>query len=332
MMDDNKEQVRALGLMSGGLDSQLAVCLLRDQGIQVEAVFFESPFFGATRARTAASNLGIHLHVVDFTQDIISLLDNPPNGFGRCMNPCIDCHANMIRRAWELAHDSGAHFVFTGEVLNQRPMSQRHPSLLTVARDSGVGDKLLRPLSALRLAPTDPEKRGLVDRTKLLALDGRSRKPQFELAERFGITEYPSPAGGCRLTEPNFSRRLRDLQANEGLHGVGSINLLRIGRHLRLAPKVKIIVGRNERDNVALEGGMELYDLLLTVEDTPGPSVLVPLGSSKEHVLQAASICARYSDCDPGASVTVRVRSARGIERVVVTPASVEEVQKLMIQ
>ena len=330
-VNENKQQVRALGLMSGGLDSQLAVCLLRDQGIHVEAVFFESPFFGADRARTAAANLDIRLHVVDFTDDIISLLDDPPHGFGKCMNPCVDCHACMIRRAWELAEELDFHFVFTGEVLNQRPKSQRHHALRAVAEDSGVGDKLLRPLSALRLAPTDPEKSGLVDRSQLLALDGRSRKPQFQLAAQFGITDYPSPAGGCRLTEPNFSRRLRDLQLNEGLGSVRAIHLLRFGRHFRLAPGVKIIVGRNAQDNAEIEANLDSKELLLTVEGIPGPSVLMPMESSREHVLLAASICARYSDCKEGERVTVCVKSTEGLERVTVAPASDEDIRELML-
>ena len=192
---------RGLCLLSGGLDSQLSICVLRDQGLHVEAVVFASPFFKIEAAKRASENLKVPLQVVSFTQDILELVNHPPHGFGGGLNPCIDCHALMIRRAGELMVEKGFDFVATGEVLNQRPMSQNRRSLGIVEADSALNGRLLRPLSALLLEPTVPELEGKVDRTRLLGLNGRTRKPQMELAKKFGLVEYPSPAGGCLLTE-----------------------------------------------------------------------------------------------------------------------------------
>ena len=219
---DGRRKARGLSLISGGLDSQLAVCVLQRAGAEVEGVSFETPFFRADAARKAAAALGVKLHVVDFTDDEIALIENPPHGFGGAMNPCIDCHATMIRRAGELMRKLGYDFVATGEVRGQRPMSQNAQSLLTVEKSSGMKGRLVRPLSAKLLEPTIPELEGLIDREKLLDISGRSRERQIALAAEFGITDYPSPAGGCKLTEEAFGRRLKDLmeqtlnsQANE---------------------------------------------------------------------------------------------------------------------
>jgi tRNA U34 2-thiouridine synthase MnmA/TrmU len=330
-MDGTPQRIQALSLLSGGLDSQLAICTLKEQGIDVHGVVFSSPFFEIAAAKKAAAALDVPLYVIDFSRDIVDLLKNPKHGFGSCMNPCIDCHAGMLRRAGDMMEEMGFHFLSTGEVLNERPMSQNKRALSTVAAECGYGDVLVRPLSARRLPETVPEKRGWVDRKKLHDLEGRSRKPQFALAERYGITEYPSPAGGCRLTEPNFSERLKDLKEHEGLNGVRSLELLKYGRHFRLAPKLKIVVGRHERDNAFLEGTAELYELLLQIEGFPGPTGLVPYTASEEQVLQGARICLRYSDCPAGKTATVRVRSSRGMHRIETTPAAKDEAEALRI-
>lgn len=309
----------------------MAMCLIRGQGIIAEGIFFESPFCDSDRARRAAASLGIYLHIIDFTADALELIENPVHGLGSCMNPCIDCHARMLQRTGEMAIDLGFHFMFTGEVLNQRPMSQKRRGLDAVAKDSGYESLIVRPLSARLLPPTDPEERGWVDRSKLLAIEGRSRKKQFALATEYGLTDYPTPAGGCRLTEPNFCRRLADLKDHEGLRGRRAIELLRTGRHFRLGPKTKAIVGRNERDNALLEGSAELYDVILKIEDIPGPTVMIPFTASEEEIQIAAAIGARYSDCEKSDVVSVKARTARGVRIIKVHPADLDDIQPLMI-
>lgn len=325
------ERIRALALLSGGLDSRLAVCLLKQQGIDVQGIVFKSPFFEIGEAVKGAEQLDISLHVHDFSKDIIELLDNPKHGFGSCMNPCVDCHARMLKRAGEFAEDTGCRFLVTGEVLNERPKSQNRRSLDIVAEESGYRPIILRPLSAKLLPATEPELKGWVDRECLEGIQGRSRKRQFQLAETFGLREFPSPAGGCRLTEPNFSRRLLDLKEHEGLQGIRSIRLLRVGRHFRLSTALKLIVGRNERDNAVIEGAAELYDLVLKPEDVPGPTGLLPFTASKEEVRLSAAICARYSDAPRDGDVRIRVRSPRNVDRLDVVPVKPEEIEVLRI-
>jgi len=328
---DDPRKVRALVLFSGGLDSQLAVCVLRDQDVDVEAVTFDSPFFSVGVARKSAAALGLPMHVVNFSRDIVSLLENPKHGFGSCMNPCIDCHARMLQRAGEMLEPLGCHFIITGEVLNERPMSQNRQSLEIVARESGWEDLVLRPLSAGLLPETRPARMGWVSRSKLLSIEGRGRKPQLRLAKHYGLKDFPSPAGGCLLTDPSFCRRLKDLRDHEGFNGERSMHLLRIGRHFRLAEQLKVIVGRNEGDNAALEGHAELYDLVLRVEDVPGPTAILPFTASDEQIDLAAAICARYSDVSGNGPVVVRVRSSRDLRRVSVEPAATEAVDALRV-
>lgn len=328
----DRRKIRALSMLSGGLDSTLAICVLSRQGIEVDAVTFDSPFYSVDKGRAAAAQLGVRLHVVNFSHDILSLLDHAPHGYGKCMNPCVDCHAAMLRRAGELMTELGHDFLSTGEVLNQRPMSQNRQSLGVVARESGYGDLVVRPLSAQLLPETLPEREGWVDRSRLLAIHGRGRREQMELAEEYGIRDYPSPAGGCRLTEPNYCRRLWDLKEHEGLTSERSLVLLRYGRHFRLADRTKLIVGRNEADNAFLEGTAELYDVILRTDGVRGPTAILPLGTSDEHVLLGARICAGYSDASPEAAVSVKVRTARGINRVKVTAADRTASDPLMIR
>ena len=316
---------RGLCLLSGGLDSQLAICLLRDQGLHVEAVVFASPFFKIEAAKRAAGNLKVTLHVVSFTRDILELVNHPPHGFGGGMNPCIDCHALMIRRAGELMAEKGFDFVATGEVLDQRPMSQNRRSLGIVEKDAALNGRLLRPLSALLLEPTVPELEGVVDRTRLLGLSGRSRKPQMELAAKFGMAEYPSPAGGCLLTEKGFCRKLADVKAKEGLGDERLVWLLLHGRHFRLPGGAKCIAGRDARDNAALKGARREGDVLLYTVDVPGPTVLIPLGAGEEDVALAAKLCASYGDHGGRATVTVSIRRGQQGEERVIEPLPKEQ-------
>jgi hypothetical protein len=325
MLANQGRKVRALGLLSGGLDSRLACILLREQGVEVHGIVFRSPFFDDARAREAARTLGLPLHVVDFSADIVNILRNPVHGFGGCMNPCIDCHARMLKRAGELAEELGFDVVFTGEVLGQRPMSQNRRSLAIVAKESGCQHMVLRPLSALLLPETEPERRGLIDRSRLLGIRGRSRKPQLQMAGRYGLKDFPTPAGGCRLTEPNFCARLRDLRDHEGFTGVHALTLLRYGRHFRLADGVKLILGRNEKENAIIEDSAELYDLVLKHERLPGPSGLMPMASTDEQVRLGAGICAAYCDGTGDRPARISVRSSSGLTTLEVVPLSAED-------
>lgn len=299
--------VRGLSMLSGGLDSQLAICVLRQQGIEMQAVLFQSPFFEIGAALAAAEAMQIKLHVVDFTDDILSLVEHPPHGFGSCMNPCVDCHARMLKRTGALMRELGCDFISTGEVLNQRPMSQNGKALRTVAEASGYAEQIVRPLSAKRLPPSRPEREGLVDRDRLLDFNGRTRKPQLALAAAFGLTDYPSPAGGCRLTEPNYARRLRDLKAHEGLRTARLIALLPLGRHLRLPGGSKLVVGRDQAENAAIEQAAIESDVRLRTAVVPGPTLLIPDVAREEDLTLAAQICAAYGDHGEQATVAIRI-------------------------
>ncbi len=281
-------RARGLGAFSGGLDGLIAAKLLDDMGVELLLVTFSSPYFSADHGRAGAARLGLPWREVDFTAEIMALLADPPSGFGSCLNPCIDCHAAMIARLGGIMREEGFDFVFTGEVLGQRPMSQSFPSLNRVAKLSGISGRLLRPLSAKLLAPTIPEAEGLVDRERLLDLSGRGRKPQMALAARWGLT-FPPPAGGCLLTDQGYSRRLGALR-DAGLLSPLNSRLILHGRMFRLGPGSFLVLGRDEKDNLALEtltGGA-----VFTPLDIPGPSA-VPIGAPSPP--EAAALVALYS-------------------------------------
>lgn len=312
---------RGFSLLSGGLDSQLAVCVLREAGAEVEAVAFETPFFPADTARKAAAQLGVPLTVVDFTADEIALVKNPPHGFGGAMNPCIDCHATMIRRAGEMMKERGWDFVATGEVVNQRPMSQTRQSLGVVARSSGLEGRLVRPLSAQLLEPTIPETEGKLDRSKLLGLSGRQRQPQLELAAKFGLKEFPSPAGGCKLTEKGFGRRLKDLLDHEGLDDRRLVELLNIARRFRLPGGTGVLLGRDARDNAVLKQARRTGETLVAPVSVPGPTALLLSPSEADMDAVRRIVCA-YSRYDQFAGeIVVKTESDAGVsEKAVARP------------
>ena len=297
---------RGLSLLSGGLDSLLAICILREQGCYVEAITFASPFFNIEPAKKGAAQLGVKLNIVDFTDDITELVETPPHGFGGAMNPCIDCHARMIRRAGERVRELGWDFVATGEVVNQRPMSQNRRSLAIVAKDCGVEDILVRPLSAQLLEPTQPEIDGKIDRSRLYAIEGRSRHEQQALAEHFGLKEYPSSAGGCLLTEKLFCNKLRDVKARGQLRDRTELQLLKFGRHFVLPGGAKFIIGRNQAENERLPKMIVDGRLLLRPIGTHGPSCLLSAGASDEDLATAKALCAAY--CDASSTGYVRIR------------------------
>ena len=288
-----KRRARGLSLMSGGLDSRLAVRVLQRAGADVEAVAFETPFFKADTARRAAQALGVKLHVVDFTDEEVALIENPPHGFGGAMNPCIDCHAAMIRRAGEMMRELGYDFVATGEVRGQRPMSQNAQSLLTVEKASGMKGRLVRPMSAKLLEPTIPEIEGILDREKLLDISGRSRDRQIALAAEFGITDYPSPAGGCKLTEEAFGRKLKDLKEHEGLKSRALLDLLTVGRRFRLPGGSSVILGRDAGEN-ALLGKGSFAAVLKPTNGIVGPTAAIPVLASDSDLVLAQELVNAY--------------------------------------
>lgn len=284
----------------------LAVSVLRAQGIHVEGIVFSSPFFTIEAAERAAAMLKVKLHIVDFTDDILALIHHPPHGFGGALNPCIDCHAMMIKRAGEIMEREGFDFVSTGEVLNQRPMSQNRRSLEMVAKDSGIPGRLLRPLSAQLLTPTQAEEEGLVDRTQLLALEGRNRKPQIAMAQSFGYTAWPSPAGGCLLTEKGFCNKLKDLIDHDQCTCGADAERLKTGRHFRLPGGAKAIVGRNRADNQALKASPRPGDTVVHTASVPGPTALILGTVTEEDLLRVMGICAGYGDFGERETVTVK--------------------------
>ncbi len=313
-----KEKIRALGLFSGGLDSMLAAARLRDQGLEVTLICFVTPFYGADRARESAAHLGLPLIELDITEKFWPLIFAPPHGFGKGHNPCIDCHLLMIREAGLLMAAQGFHFIFTGEVLGQRPMSQNRGSLNLIAQESGLGELLLRPLSARLLKTTRPEQEGWVDRERLLNLSGRGRRPQMALAAAHGITRYPAPAGGCLLTDPGYAVRLKELLDHRG-GGVTrqELEVLRWGRHFRLPGGAKAVVGRTEKENEALLALRVPGDTLLEAEDYPSPLVLVSGKASAGDVDEAAGLAAAYSDAPTDARIRVSVRDDAASVRVI---------------
>ena len=308
--------MKALSVFSGGLDSLLATELIRAQGVHVLALFFETPFFRSHKVRFYADRIGVPLRIVDITESHLAMVKNPLHGYGENMNPCIDCHTLMIRTAGDMLEEEEAGFIITGEVLGQRPMSQNRKALAMVESESAYSGLVLRPLSAKRLPPTIPEKEGWVDREQLKGLSGRSRKPQMALARELGIDQYPSPAGGCLLTDRIFSIRLRDLLAAEPAPAVRDIEILKLGRHFRISPGAKVIVGRNKKENEAIQAMARSGDRLLRCIGIPGPSALVTGGAfSMEEIERAASIAAAYSDAKEGQNAEIRLES-EGEDRV----------------
>lgn len=326
------KQYKALSLLSGGLDSQLAICVLKEQGIHVEAITYRSPFFGSEKGAQAARALGVKHHIIDFTEDILEQVQNPAHGLGKAMNPCIDCHTHMIMRAGELLEEWGFDFIATGEVLAQRPMSQNRQSLDVVARCSKYEDLLVRPLCAALIEPTKPIREGWIDVAKLPAFSGRNRTPQIKLAEHFGLKDYPSPAGGCLLTEKRFGNKLKDLFDHEGLDADRTNAwLLKTGRHLRLSNDIKIIVGSDEAENELLEAKAHPEDLRITCPDVPGPTVIAPASISEELLQTAAAICARYAKTPKDEPVKVQIVQGSETRFINVMPMPPDDVLRYMV-
>ena len=298
---------KALALFSGGLDSILAVRLLLSQGIDVEAVNFVSAFTSCAKDNSgvaeAAKQLGVPLKVVELGDEYLKIIRKPKHGYGKNMNPCIDCRIYILKKAKKIAEEIGADFIFTGEVLGERPMSQHFNALIVVEEESELKGKILRPLSAKLLPETIIERKGLVNRKKLLGIRGRSRKPQLKLAEEFNIKSYPSPAGGCLLTCKEYADKLKDLFKHRKRCSMADAALLKVGRHFRLG-KNKIIVGRNEAENTGLMAKKSRNDYYFEVPNTGSPITVLQGAKTKKAVKTAAALTAFYSDAKT-AEVTV---------------------------
>jgi len=304
---------KAIGLLSGGLDSTLATKIILDMGFEVIALNFKTPFCCCDTdercySESVAQKFDIPLKRIYAGADYLEVVKNPKHGYGKNMNPCIDCRIFLFKKAKKLMEEVGAEFVFTGEVLGERPMSQRLYAMKLIERESGLKGKVLRPLCAKLLEPTPVEELGSVDREKLLSIQGRSRKPQMALAKGYRIEDYPCPAGGCLLTDKNFAQRLKE-SFDHGEDSIRDIFLLKIGRHFRLPTKAKVIAGRNKEENEALLSLSLHSELKFTVEGYKSTYALLLGEPVLENQTQAARICVRYCDEKVLKALTVKIWS-----------------------
>ena len=336
---------KAVALISGGLDSLLAARVVMDQGIHVEGINFYTGFCveGHTHAIRkqdrnrpkrnnalwSAEQLGIRLHLVDIIDEYKDVVINPKHGYGANLNPCLDCKIFMVDKARQWMIEHGFDFIITGEVIGQRPMSQRKDTLPVIARDSGADERLVRPLCAKNLPPTLPEKEGWLERDRLHGFSGRSRKPQIALAGRYGFEDFAQPAGGCCfLTDRQYSVKLEDLWNSRGNreYELDDIMLLKVGRHLRPRPHFKMIVGREEGENHFLEGYRKRFVHLLPTSHV-GPLVLLDGEVGVEDIELAARLTARFSKGRDAGHVTVQVNEGDGAVRSLdVVPMPVDEI------
>lgn len=322
----------AIALFSGGLDSILACRIIADQGIRVQAVKFVTPFFDydllhkqEEYQHKVLSKYGIHVIVRDITGSYLELLNNPPHGFGKNFNPCIDCKILMLHNAMEMMDEFGASFILTGEVVGQRPMSQRKDTLRVIERDSFTDGILLRPLCAKKLLPTQPEINGIVDREKLLAFNGRGRSQQIELARSFGITEYPSPAGGCTLTDPNLSKRIRAYYNEAAVVTPDDIRFLLVGRQFRLPNGGWLSLGRQEDENTHITELCIDKDILLKMDDWPGPTALLRYSEAPEDIELAAALVARFGKKKPAGKEKCEVTVTMNNQEMVLSLLPLED-------
>lgn len=320
-MSDASSPKKAVALFSGGLDSMLAIRLMQEQDFQVEALNIRTTFDCCkTPAARAAGDLGVRVTVLSVGDDYLELIRNPPHGYGRGLNPCVDCRAYMGRMAKRMMDEIGACVVVTGEILGQRPNSQRRPQLDVVAGEARLKGRLLRPLSAKLLPPTIPEQEGLIDRQRLYDFSGRSRKGLIQLAEKLGIRQIPQPSTGCALTEVTFVPRVDDLLELQPRAGRWDFELLNTGRHIRLDKQTKIVVGRNEHENAVLEAFFARQDaprvVMVAPENFLGPSGLMIGEATPQRIDFLASILLRYTRRFDPDNAQVRV-SDRSTSRVI---------------
>ena len=321
MTEEKKKKVVAL--LSGGLDSQLAIKMMQEQGFDVSAVAIKTPFcdFDCGRGcgfeiRERADDLDVNLKTVYLGDEYIEMLKHPKHGIGAGFNPCIDCRSMMFDAAKKHMEEIGAEFIISGEVLGQRPMSQHAPALRTIENESDLVGKIVRPLSAALLPETDPEKDGLIKRENLGMIRGRTRRGQLEMAKKYGIENPPNAGGGCLLTEPHFGIKAKDLFSHTKNPTINDIDLLKIGRHFRLDEETKFIVGRNKDENEMIKAISLPGDILLEAKDFVGPVSILRGSNAKQHLKFASSITLRYSDAPNNEQAIVSIRDNDLVEEI----------------
>ena len=321
MTEEKKKKVVAL--LSGGLDSQLAIKMMQEQGFDVSAVAIKTPFcdFDCGRGcgfeiRERADDLDVNLKTVYLGDEYIEMLKHPKHGIGAGFNPCIDCRSMMFDAAKKHMEEIGAEFIISGEVLGQRPMSQHAPALRTIENESDLVGKIVRPLSAALLPETDPEKDGLIKRENLGMIRGRTRRGQLDMAKKYGIENPPNAGGGCLLTEPHFGIKAKDLFSHTKNPTINDIDLLKIGRHFRLDEETKFIVGRNKDENEMIKAIALPGDILLEAKDFVGPVSILRGSNAKQHLKFASSITLRYSDAPNNEQAIVSIRDNDLVEEI----------------
>lgn len=351
--NNNKKQkqqpTKAVALLSGGLDSNLSIRMMQEQGVEVEAIAVKTPFCDfdcgkgcGHRVQEVALELGIKLKTVYFGEEYLKMLKNPKYGYGSGMNPCIDCRGMMYNAAKEQMEKTGADFIITGEVLGQRPMSQNGNALKIIEDETQTNGKIVRPLSFRHLPLTEAESKGLIKREKLGDIKGRSRKGQLQLAKKFGISDPPNAAGGCLLTDPAFSIRVRDLydHTTKGIPDMNDIELLKIGRHFRLSDNTKLIVGRNKMENEILDSLKLDDDIIIEASNYAGPTCILrtkkqlltsSLSSAEKEIEIAASTALRYSDSPKGKLSSVRIKIGKDEKEIQVFPIHNKVLDELRI-
>lgn len=337
---EEEKKPKAVALLSGGLDSNLAVRMMLEQGIDIEAVAIKTPFCDfdcgkgcGQRVKEVADELGIKLKTVYFGEEYLRMLKNPKYGYGSCMNPCIDCRGMMYNAAKEHMKKTNADFVITGEVLFQRPMSQNNRALHIIEKETDMECKILRPLSAKHLPPTDAEKFGLINRENMGDIKGRSRKVQLMLAKHFGISEPPNAAGGCLLTDPSFSMRVKDILDHcDDIPTLNDIELLKVGRHFRITHDAKFIVGRNKDENEVIKALVTDRDIIIEVKDYVGPICILRCKNyDYSLVIKCAAIAARYSDAPRHDHCEVSITVDGDKNEVIVKPADIGTIEMMRI-
>lgn len=333
-----KKQTKAVGLISGGLDSTLAAKVVKDLGVDVHGVYFAMPWGCCDKAMAneAAKRIGIKFIVLQLDERYLEIVRNPKHGYGTAMNPCIDCRIHMFSRAAQYMKHIGADFLFTGEVLGQRPMSQKRHSMKRIEKECGLEGRLLRPLCAQLLAPTIPEKEGLIDRNKLLNMSGRSRKPQIQLADDLTITEYNQPAGGCLLTDRNFASRIRDT-LKHGYRNFRETIALQWGRHFRINDDFKAIVGRDQNENDALLRYAHRDDhvMLFADEQKAGATLVLKGYDPSEDILSTAAALiqqfSKYKDDAPLEAKYWPVSDPNNAHNILARKLDTSQVEKMYI-
>ena len=318
-----EEKKKVVALLSGGLDSQLAIKMMQEQGFDVSAVAIKTPFcdFDCGRGcgfeiRERADDLNVNLKTVYLGDEYIEMLKHPKHGIGAGFNPCIDCRSMMFDAAKKHMEDIGAEFIISGEVLGQRPMSQHAPALRTIEKESDLVGKIVRPLSAALLPETDPEKNGLIKRENLGMIRGRTRRNQLDMAKKYGIENPPNAGGGCLLTEPQFGIKAKDLFSHTENPTINDIDLLKIGRHFRLDEQTKFIVGRNKDENEMIKAIALPGDILLEAKDFVGPVSILRGSNAKEHLKFASSVTLRYSDAPNNEQAIVSIKDNDLVEEI----------------